>query len=172
MHQITLQFFNLAYLPAVGFLVTASIIVPQLANSREELLRPSVGRICRVSFGVILVISLTLFLFSPAVAAFFSPADREVAEQATRTLRLACLGQLFDSVYMVMRGALTGCDDTRFLVYEGLVSGYLVFLPLAWLLAVNTGHGIYGGYVAFLLWCATDCAALAGRFFLKKAPAA
>lgn len=47
-HQITLQFFNLAYLPAVGFLVTASIIVPQLlAGSRKELLRPAVGRICR-----------------------------------------------------------------------------------------------------------------------------
>lgn len=124
-----------------------------------------------MSFGAILVVSLALFFFAPAVAAFFSPADREVAEQAARTLRLVCLGQLFSSVYMVMRGALTGCGDTRFLVYEGLVSGYLVFLPLAWLLAVNTGHGIYGGYVAFLLWCATDCAALTGRFLLRKAPA-
>jgi len=34
-HQITLQVFNFAYLPAVGFLITASIIVPRLLANRR-----------------------------------------------------------------------------------------------------------------------------------------
>jgi len=168
-HQITLQAFNLAYLPAVGFLVTASILVPPLLESRRNhLLAPTVARIGQLSLAVALVVSSLLFAFAPAAARFFSPADEAVAAQAAQTLRLVCLGQLFASVYMVLRGALTGCGDTSFIVGEGLVSGYIVFLPLAYLLAIETGHGIFGGYAAFVLWCATDCAALAFRFRSRR----
>lgn len=166
-HQITLQVFNFAYLPAIGFLITASIIVPRLLeNHQDSLLIPTVKRISKMSFGIVLVTSGLLFTFASWVSGFFSPNDRMVAEQAAHTLRLVCLGQLFSSVYMVLRGALTGCKDTRFIVYEGMVSGYLIFLPLAYLMAVQSGYGIYGGYIAFLLWCITDCLALAGRFYL------
>lgn len=164
-HQITLQVFNFAYLPAIGFLITASIIVPQLLENRQQhLLLPTVIRICKMSFSVIFVISSLLFLFSATVSNFFSPADKLVAEQAAQTLKLICVGQLFSSIYMVLRGTLTGCKDTRFIVYEGWVSSYLVFLPLAYFLAIKSSYGIYGGYVAFLLWCITDCVALAYRF--------
>lgn len=168
-HQITLQVFNFAYLPALGFLITASIIIPQLLENHQEcLLLPTVSRICKMSFSVILATSSLIFIFSAAVGSFFSPADPLVAKQAAQTVRLVCLGQLFSAIYMVMRGVLTGCKDTRFIVYEGWVSGYLVFLPLAYLFAVKSGYGIYGGYVAFLLWCITDCLALAGRFYFQK----
>ncbi len=91
-----------------------------------------------------------------------------MAAQATATLRLVCVGQLFSAVYMVLRGALTGSGDTRFIVYEGLVSGYLVFLPLAYLLAIKAGYGIYGGYAAFVLWCIADCTALTARFCSRR----
>ncbi len=166
-HQITLQVFNFAYFPALGFLITASIVVPQLLENHQEcLLLPTASRICKMSFGVILVISSMIFIFSSTVSNFFSPADKLVAEQAAQTIKLVCLGQLFSSIYMVLRGVLTGCKDARFIVYEGWVSGYLIFLPLAYLLAVKLGYGIYGGYVAFLLWCTTDCVALAFRFYL------
>lgn len=170
-HQITLQVFNFAYLPAIGFLITASIIVPQLLEHHQEyLVLPTVSRICKISFSVILITSSLLFICSSTVSNFFSPVDKLVAEQASQTLKLVCLGQLFSSIYMVLRGALTGCKDTRFIVYEGLVSSYLIFLPLAYLFAVKLGYGVYGGYVAFLFWCMTDCTALAFRFYLQRKP--
>ncbi len=106
-HQITLQIFNLAYLPSIGFLITASILVPRLVEKETKyLLKPTVNRICLMSLGVICLTSGTLFLSAPAVSRFFSPADAIVAEQATQTLKLVCCGQLFSSVYMVLRGAL------------------------------------------------------------------
>lgn len=168
-HQITLQVFNIAYLPAVGFLITASIVVPQLSECRrKDLLIPTVMRICKMSFGVILVVSSLTFVFSGAIGGFFSPVDKPVAECAAQTIKLVCVGQLFSSVYMVLRGALTGCGDSRFIVYEGWVSGYLIFLPLAYLMAIKLGYGILGGYTAFVLWCMTDCAALAFRLFVQN----
>lgn len=167
-HQITLQVFNFAYLPSVGFLITASIVVPQLlTNHQEYFLLPTVRRICKMSFGVIMVTSSLVFIFSATVSAFFSPSDELVAKQAAQTIKLVCLGQLFSSIYMVLRGALTGCGDTRFIVYEGWVSGYLVFLPIAYLFVLKLGYGILGGYVAFILWCIADCVALAFRFYSK-----
>ncbi len=167
-HQITLQVFNFAYLPAIGFLITASIIVSQLVEHQRDSLMPTVSRICKMSFSVIFVTSCLIFIFSSAISNLFSPADKLVAEQAAQTLKLICLGQLFSSIYMVLRGTLTACKDTRFIVYEGWVSSYLIFLPLAYLLAVKSGYGIYGGYVAFLLWCITDCVALSLRFYLRS----
>lgn len=167
-HQITLQIFNFAYLPAFGFLITASIIVPQLLGDHQRyLLLPTVNRICKMSFSIILVISSLLFIFSSTFGSFFSPADQLVASQAAETLKLVCLGQLFSAIYMVLRGVLTGCGDTRFVVYEGWVSGYLIFLPLAYFLAVKIDWGIYGGYVAFLCWCVADCAALVFRVYIQ-----
>ncbi|MBP2666606.1 MAG: hypothetical protein H6Q76_1586, partial [Firmicutes bacterium] len=161
-----LQIFNLAYLPSIGFLITASILVPRLVEHETNyLLKPTVNRICWMSLGVICLTSGTLFLSASAVSRFFSPTDAIVAEQATQTLKLVCCGQLFSSVYMVLRGALTGCRDTRFIIYEGLLSSYLIFLPLAYLFAIQLGYGVYGGYMAFLLWCMTDCLALAFRFY-------
>lgn len=168
-HQITLQVFNFAYLPAIGFLITASIIAPKLLESQQEqLLIPTVSRICKMSLGVIFITSGLLFIFSATISNFFSPADQVVAKQAAQTIRLVCVGQLFSSIDTVLRGALTGCKDTKFIVYEGLVSGYLLFLPLAYLFAVKSGYGVYGGYVAFLLWCMIDCTALTVRFYLQK----
>lgn len=167
-HQITLQVFNFTYLPAVGFLITASIIVPRIIEEQPELLPPTVSRLCKLSFATAFIISGLLLLSSQAVSSFFSPADKLVAEQAAGTLKLVCAGQLFSSLYLVLRGVLTGCRDTRFIVCEGLASGYLVFLPLAYLLAIQSGWGIYGGYIAFLAWCITDCAALAWRFYQRR----
>ncbi|CVK21883.1 MATE family efflux transporter [Sporomusa sphaeroides] len=168
-HQITLQVFNLAYLPALGFLITASIIVPQLLTPlHNHLLVPTVCRIGQMSFGVVLLTSGLVFIFSATVSSFFSPADKQVAAQAAQTIRLVCAGQLFSAIYMVLRGVLTGCKDTRFIVYEGWVSGYLIFLPLAYLLAITSGYGIYGGYMAFVAWCITDCGVLACRFFHRQ----
>lgn len=164
-HQITLQIFNFSYLPSVGFLIAASIIVaPLSAGDATHLLKPTVFRIGRMSLGVTSLTCFCLYVSAPAVSRFFSPTDAVVAAQTVQTLKLVCCGQLFSAVYMVLRGTLTACRATRFILYEGLFSAYAVFLPLAWLLAIRLEYGVYGGYLAFLAWCATDCLILAWRF--------
>lgn len=168
-HQITLQVFTVVYLPAGGFLAVAAMLLPRLlGEGRGEFVTATVTRIGRLSFGVGLILSGGLFAGAPLVAGFFSPADPTVAAGVVKTLTLVCVAQLFSCWYMVLRGALTGCRDTRFIVCEGLVSGYMVFLPLAYFFAVHRGGGVFGGYEAFLLWCAVDCLVLAIRFYVQQ----
>ena len=79
-HQITLQIFNFAYLPATGFLITASIIVPQLLEHHQRhLVMPTVIRICKMSFGTIFMTSGLLYICASSISRFFSPADPIVA---------------------------------------------------------------------------------------------
>jgi len=91
-HQITLQVFNFTYLPAMGFLITSTIIVPKLL---EDILVPTVNRISRMNFGVIFMVSGLLFISSLRVGSFFSPTDKLVAVQTAQTLNLFVLANCF-----------------------------------------------------------------------------
>ena len=164
-HQITFQIFLFAYLPGMGFLITASILVPRLIGNKEyHLIQKTVTKVCKISFLTIFVTSSILYLAAPYISTFFSPADLFVAKESARTIRLVCLSQLSCSIYMVLRGALTGQKDTHFIVYEGLVTAYVIFLPLAYFMVIKSGYGVFGGYIAFLIWCISDSLALWVRF--------
>lgn len=168
-HQITFQVFLMSYLLAAGCMVSASIVVPKLLTEKqEELIIKSVYRICKVSICAISIMSILLYIFASRIAAFFSPNDKMVIMNAARTLRIISFAQLFTSIYMTLRGALTGCGDTRFIAYEGGISGYIIFLPAAYILAVKLNYKVYGGYIAFLLWCITDCTAYIIRFYFQR----
>jgi putative MATE family efflux protein len=165
-HQITFQIFLFAYMPGMGFLITASILVPQLIGSKEyHLIQSTVTKICKISFLTILLTSGAIYLSASSISAFFSPQDLPVAQEAAKTIRLVCISQLSCAIYMVLRGALTGQKDTAFIVYEGLITAYVIFLPLAYLLAVKLGYGVFGGYIAFLIWCLSDSLSLFVRFY-------
>jgi putative MATE family efflux protein len=168
-HQISIQVFNAAYLPASGLLVTASIIVPGLAKrGHHRDIGPSVRKISHVSFAIVALICAVIFIGSRGIGIFFSPADSSVAQTASYTIRIVCAGGLFSSMYMVLRGALTGWGDAGFIAVEGVCSGYLLFLPLAYLLSHRYGYGIVGGYAAFLAWCIADFTALTVRFGYRR----
>lgn len=165
-YQITHQIFLFAYMPGMGFLITASILAAELIGKKEHhLLIGTITKIGKISFLTILLTSGAIYLSAPYISAFFSPTDGYVTKEAVKTIRVVCIAQLFCSVYMVLRGALTGQRDTRFIVYEGLFTAYAVFLPLAYLLSIKSGYGVIGGYIAFLIWCLSDCLALFIRFY-------
>lgn len=129
-HQITFQIFLISYLLTMGFLVSASIVVPKLtAQKQADLIIKNVSRICKVSLGAICILSFALYLFAPGIAAFFSLSNQAVIANVTKTIRIVSFAQLFTSVYMTLRGALTGCGDTKFIAYEGGISGYNFGLP-------------------------------------------
>lgn len=164
-HQIAFQVFLITYLPAMGFLVSASILVPQLlALQKKKLIGATVFRIVKVSFLFVLIISAIVYTFSNNIAAFFSPNDLVVVERASEALKIVSVIQLSTSIYMVIRGALTGCKDTKFMMYEGIISGYLIFLILAYIFVCKMNYGIKGGYYAFLIWALSDCIFFISRF--------
>lgn len=168
-HQIAFQVFLVSYLPPMGFFVASSILIGKLIGEKQFALIPRITfKIFTVCFSFIVTICSVIALFAPQIAHFFSPQDQTVATQVTRIIYLICVTQLFSAVFLVMRGALTAAKDTLFILISGFITGYLIFLSLTYLLGIHLGYGVFGGYVAFLIWMSLDALILTIRFVVFK----
>jgi len=168
-HQIVFQVFIVTYLPPMGFFVASSILTGKLIGEKlYKQIIPANIMIWLASLPIVLTICALVALFAGDIAAFFSPQDKQVAELATNSIYLICLMQIFGSLYLVVKGALTAAKDTKFVFIVGTITSYGFFLSLAYILGIVFEYGVYGGYVAFLLWAILDTLIFSARFFWVK----
>lgn len=151
-YQITNQVFLILYLPPKGFAISSSIIVGKLFGAeRQDLVYPGIKKIFKLAAITYTAISIIVFIFAPLIAGLFSPNDLEVARIVVTTIRIVCIEQFIAIGYFIPMGALTGAEDTRFLMWEDIIVEYLILLPLAYFLVLKMGYGILGGYAAFFV---------------------
>ncbi|MCK4500017.1 hypothetical protein KAU11_05930, partial [Candidatus Babeliales bacterium] len=167
-HQVANQVFFISYLPPVGFMLTASILIGHLiGEGRADLIKSATYKIMALCISSVTVISIFTFLFARPLAGLFSPMDLTVVNMATKAIKFVAINQVCCAVYLVLRGALTGAGETSYVMYMGLVSGYAVFLPAAYMLSIFFGYGLMGGYVALWIWTLTSCSLFGYRFITK-----
>ncbi|MBU1008047.1 MATE family efflux transporter [Candidatus Dependentiae bacterium] len=168
-HQIVFQVFLATYLPPTGFFVAATILIGKAIGEKQyDFVIPATKKIFFASLPFVGGISLAVSLFAKQIAQFFSPANSVVVTLAVPSIYLICITQLFSSSYLILKGTLTAARDTRFVFIAGTLSSYLFFLPLAYLLGIKMGYGIFGGYVSFLLWTVLDSIVFGWRLFVTK----
>jgi putative MATE family efflux protein len=164
-HQIAFQSFMVTYLFPMGFFVATSIIISKLFGEKEyHFIIPATVKIWVASLPVVGVIALLTAIFAPNIAHFFSPGDSYVANLATGAIYQICIIQLLCTFFAVLKGALTALKDTRFVLIAGTITSYLFFIPLTYILGIKLGYGIWGGYLAFILWTALDNVIFGFRF--------
>ena len=89
-----------------------------------------------------------LFVLLPEpLLRLFTP-DMEVVAVAIPALRLLGFMQVIDAVGMVHYGALRGAGDVLFPALVETAIMWFIFLPLAWLLGIQLGLGVLGGWLA------------------------
>lgn len=168
-HQIAFQVFMLTYLPPMGFFVAASIIISKLLGEKEpHHIVPATIKIWFASLPLIGTITIATAIFAPSIAHFFSPLDKTVAKLATTSIYQICVIQVLCSVFAVLKGSLSAVKDTRFVLVAGTLTSYIFFIPLAYILGIRLGYGIWGGYLAFILWTLLDNIIFGFRFFVTK----
>ena len=191
-HQIAFQVFLITYLFPTGFFITTSIIIgkmygehnikkgsspkegssskasPSIKKSTHGLIIPTTIKIWIASAPIIGTVILLTAIFAGSIAHFFSPTDKLVAKLSQEAIYLICGVQALCSVFSILKGALSAVKDTRFLLTWGTITSYLIFLPLTYLLGIKLGYGIWGGYIAFLIWTALDDIIFGWRFFISK----
>ena len=167
--QITNQVFLLLYLPARGFAIAATITTGKLIGSKKnDLVAKATLNNLAVTTIIVVVIAGLIFGLAPYIAQLFSPTDAYVASISTTTIRLVCVEQIIALFYFIPTGALTGAEDTRFIMFEDFFAEYLVLLPSAYLLIFTLDYGIYGGYAAFFLRTIFNTLIILWRFFWDK----
>jgi MATE family multidrug resistance protein len=162
--QAFLMLLSLSFMQAVGIQAAASTLVGRYVGAGDlAAARRSFGAALRLG-GILATGVGLLFLALPELAMRLFTDDPEVVALGAPLVRLGALFQLLDAVGIVASGALRGAGDTRWpFVFQALLAWGL-FLPLAWLLGVVLGGGLFGAWVGGSLYVGVLAAGLLLRF--------
>jgi MATE family multidrug resistance protein len=89
-------------------------------------------------------------LFGASLAAAFSE-DASVISVARKLLLVAAVFQALDAVNMILRGALRGAKDVRWVMVVGTTVAWVCIPGAAYLLGRVAGLGALGGWLGFVL---------------------
>lgn len=147
--QITTQFMLLLVIPAFGFGSAAAILVGRAAGTKDYIAVKSAGYINLVlSLAVVVVLGCLMITFMTQLTHWFiKPEQANYAVTLDIVKPLFLLGVItlfFDTLRNTLTGALRGLFDTRFAMYVGLLSLWVIRMPLAYLFGFVWHGGVIG----------------------------
>lgn len=133
----------LALMPAWGYSTASSTLVGQAIGAGDETEADDHGwQTLRIALVTQLLIAVGIVVAARPIAQGFGASNLDLTVSFIRMFGLGVAGF---SVSRTMRGALRGAGDTRWPFYGGIVSTYVVRLPVAVLaLPVGFSVGLFG----------------------------
>ncbi|MFB6127825.1 MAG: MATE family efflux transporter [Halolamina sp.] len=132
----------LALMPAWGYSTASSTLVGQHVGAGDAETADEYGwQTLRVALATQLCIGAVIFVAAEPLARLFDAAALELTVTFIRVFGLGVAGF---SVSRTMRGALRGAGDTSWPFYGGLLSTYVVRLPIA-VAALPAGYALTAG---------------------------
>jgi putative MATE family efflux protein len=147
-YTIGMRVIIFALLPAFGLSNAAATMVGQnLGAGRPERAERAVWIAALYNMCFLGVVGLVFVLTARPIAALFT-VDPVVQHFAVDCLRTVSLGFVFYAVGMVLTQSFNGAGDTWTPTLINLGVFWLWEMPLAWWLAVHTGFGARGVFIA------------------------
>ncbi len=155
-HQIALNTIRASFLPGIAVSEAASVLV---ARSLGERRLDEADRVARASLtlgvGFMTACGVVFALFGAELAGGFAD-DPEVIAIARKLFLVAAVFQTLDAVNMILRGALRGAKDVRWVAVVGTTVAWVCIPGAALLLGRVWGLGALGGWLGFV--CETTVA--------------
>lgn len=163
---IARQIGYLTYLPSIGFGIAAATLVGQALGARDPDGAQRGGFMCwALGASFMMSMGICFIVFSTFLVDIFLSHSRvpdelpdvgaqdpaRVQELAELLLVMVGCYQILESTNTILGKALQGAGETYFVMKVAVGSQWLVFLPLAWLLALPMGYGAAGALAAFAL---------------------
>jgi MATE family multidrug resistance protein len=143
-NQIALGLASFTFMGALGVSGATAVRVGHAVGARDHEAARRSG-LTGIALGAAAMgIGAIVFATIPSVLVRFFSQDSEIVEIGTALVRVAALFQLFDGMQAVGAGALRGAGDVRFAFAGGVVSYWVIGLPLALFFGVAHGHGALG----------------------------
>ncbi len=147
-NEVALSVMSLGFMPAFAFGSTATILVGQEIGKGS----PSEARKAGTNTAIIgsiflLVLGIIQFVLAEPIARIYT-GDPLVYELAGRLIMISAFLQLFDGLLNFYAGGLRGIGDTSFLLKTSLILGWLLFVPLAYLLTFVLGLASIGAWIS------------------------
>jgi len=138
----------ISLLPCFGFGIAVQTLVGNTIGSGDIKLAKHYGfETSKIATVYTFFIGL-IFVIAPRVILILTTNDQTVIETAEPALRIAGFGQLFYSVGVVLANGLQAVGKTLFVMIAEVVSNWLVFVPIAYLLGVVFEFGLIGAWAA------------------------
>ena len=166
-HQIAITCAATTFMIPLGLSQAVSVRIGQARGAGEK------GRYLPIVFGafgitvLFMAIFAVAFMSAGAAIAEWFVANTAVASLAAQLLLVAGFFQIFDGIQITSSGALRGFEDTRAPMFIGMLSYWLVALPVSYLSAFKLGFGPQGIWFGFLTGLALAAAALVARLLLR-----
>jgi multidrug resistance protein, MATE family len=165
-HQIAITCAATTFMIPLGLSQAVAVRIGQARGAAEE------TRYLPIIFGTwgitasIMTIFAVLFVGARTVIATWFVENSAVTVLAAQLLLIAGLFQIFDGIQVTSAGALRGFEDTRTPMLIGVLSYWVVALPISYLGAFKLGFGPQGIWFGFVAGLAVACAALVTRLML------
>ena len=166
-HQIAMTCAATTFMVPLGLSQAVCVRVGRARGAgQEERLRPIVFGAIVLAVGFMSVFALIFMLGGTSIAGWFVQ-DSRVVLLTSQLLVIAGIFQIFDGIQVVSSGALRGFEDTRMPMFIGILSYWIVALPVSWFAGFSLGWGAQGVWVGFVVGLAVAAAALLTRVFWK-----
>lgn len=147
--QVVTQFLMIMVIPAYGFSTAAGILVGHSMGAKKFTQARAFGYtsviICA---STIALFGILLNLFPTSLAhIFLSPSEPDYVQilSLVKTIFIiAAISQVFDSIRNSLTGALRGLLDMRFAMIIGLISIWILRVPVSYILAFKFHMGVVG----------------------------
>jgi len=143
-NQIALGLASFTFMGALGVSGATAVRVGHAIGARDRGAARRAG-LTGIALGAAAMgTGAIVFATIPSILVRFFSRDPEIVEIGTALVRVAAVFQLFDGMQAVGAGALRGAGDVRFAFGGGVVSYWVIGLPLALFFGVAHGHGAVG----------------------------
>ncbi len=162
--QAFISLLSLSFMQASGIGIAVSTLVGRYIGAHD---RPAVWK--SYASGMWLATALgggiaALFLAVPGLLIGLFTTDSEVLRLGGPLLAIGACFQLFDAWAIVTDGALRGAGDTRAPFLMRFSLAWALFVPLAWLLGVHLGGGLFWAWIGGSVYIVALAGVLRWRF--------
>ncbi|MBI2941597.1 MAG: MATE family efflux transporter [Chloroflexi bacterium] len=162
--RITFNALAISFLPAFGFSVAAAALTGQALGAGSPDRARQATWVAVQSAATWMTAMAVVFFFTGEPLLRLFTDDPLVVEEGIVAMRYGAVSIPIFAAPMVIAGALRGAGDTRYPMLVNIVTGWLVRLPIAYLLSITLGLGLPGAYLAFAVDAALQTALLIARY--------
>ncbi|MBW8349845.1 MATE family efflux transporter [Bacillus sp. IITD106] len=164
-NEIALSVMSFGFMPAFAFGSTATILVGQEIGKGKPLNGRRAGTHTAI-LGCIFILLLGTFefFFSEQVAKIYTQ-DPQVFHLAGKLIMISAFLQIFDGLLNFYAGGLRGIGDTSFLLKISLVLGWVLFIPLSYVLTFTLKLGSVGAWISLYSYLTVFGISVMVRFY-------
>ncbi len=150
--QVVITALFMSFLPCFGFGIGAQTLVGQSLGTGNLRLAKQMGIETAKQATILTVVLGIIFIVVPEWVIFLITTDPDVTEAAIPILRIAGAAQMFYATGIVLANALQAAGETVYVMLIEVLTHWIIFLPVCYLLSITFNGGLVGAWLALPLY--------------------